>query len=146
RGHALLQHPGHELETLRPKLALHVRHDRAANRSRRMRVLLRSLAAALVLLALSTGDAASSISTFSNSTPIAISGNGASSGTQVFVQGFSGPPTSIVVSISRLTHPQVGNLDLVLVGPTGAAFVLQGACGGSSSATNVSLTFSDAAA
>jgi hypothetical protein len=99
------------------------------------------LVAVLILLAALTAKA--SATTFSNATPIAIAGTTSSSGSQIQVQGFAGAPTSIVVGVSRLTHSHAANLSLVLVGPTGAALVLEGACGGTTSISSASLQFSD---
>jgi hypothetical protein len=96
-----------------------------------------------VLLAALTGQARSA-TTFTNSAPIAISDPNSSQGSQIAVSGFGGPPTSITVEVFGLSHNHVVNLGLVLVGPTGAAYVLEGACG-SSLVSNISIFFSDTA-
>ena len=104
----------------------------------------RILCLALALLAALAGRASATTS-FGNTTRIAIAGVG-SNGSDIFVSGLGTSLLHVSVTVSQLTHSQVANLGLVLVGPTGAALVLEGGCGGTSSVSNISLLFSDSAA
>ena len=87
--------------------------------------------------------------TFTNSSAIAIPAPGSSNGSVIAVSGLGNSITflsGVAVTVSDFSETDVGDVGLVLVGPTGAALALEGDCGGSTFATAVSLTFSDAAA
>ena len=73
---------------------------------------------------------------------------GSSSGTSISVSGLGGITQSVTVEISGLSYAQGENSSqgLVLVGPTGAALVLQGGCGIGSTVTDINIAYSDAAA
>jgi hypothetical protein len=105
---------------------------------------LRILCLALALPAALAGGASASTS-FGNTTPIVVAGAGSPNGSDIFVSGLGTSLIHVSVGVSQLTHSRVANLGLVLVGPSGAALVLEGGCGGSSSVSNISLVFSDSA-
>jgi subtilisin-like proprotein convertase family protein len=58
----------------------------------------------------------------------------------------SGQPTvtKITVSLSNYSHTYPDDVDILVVGPTGAKCLLMADCGGSDSTNNVNLTFDDA--
>jgi subtilisin-like proprotein convertase family protein len=88
--------------------------------------------------------------TFSNTNPIAIPGTGTSGPTdpypsQISVSG-SGIITSLTVSLFGLSHTYPDDIDILLVGPTGANVLLMSDAGGRRDVVGVDLTFDDAAA
>jgi len=103
----------------------------------------RVLCVAFGVIAALAGEAFST--TFTNSTPIAIPGPGSSDGSEISVSGLGNSITSVSVSVSNFSDTHVGDVGLVLVGPTGTALALQGDCGGSTSAMGISLAFADGA-
>jgi|GEM_PF-1292574 len=64
---------------------------------------------------------------------------------QIFVSGLTGTISKVSVTLSNLIHPNPDDFKLLLVGPTGAKFVLLGNVGGSSAIGGVTLTLDDAA-
>jgi hypothetical protein len=64
----------------------------------------------------------------------------------ITVGGLGGTISKVTVSINGLTTATPDDLDLMLVGPTGQAFMFMGDAGGSNALSNVNLTFDDAAA
>ena len=100
----------------------------------------------------STADAATI--TFSNATAITIPAGapGTTSGpaspypSEIVVSGFTGDLTDLTLTVSGLTHTFPDDLDLLLVGPNGAALVFMSDAGGTGNLADLTLTFSDAAA
>lgn len=64
---------------------------------------------------------------------------------QIFVSGLTGTISKVSVTLSNITHTNPDDLKLLLVGPTGAKFVLLGNVGGSSAIGGATLTLDDAA-
>ncbi len=62
------------------------------------------------------------------------------------VSGLSGVITSVTVTLNNLSHTAPDDVDVLLVGPTGADVILMADAGGTPDAVNVTLTFDDAAA
>jgi hypothetical protein len=81
-------------------------------------------------------------------TNVIINDNGPASPypTTVVVSGLTGQViTDLNVTIKNLSHTQVQDVDILLVAPDGTNIVLMSDNGGTSAATNVTLTFDDAA-
>ena len=103
----------------------------------------RLLSVGFWVIAAIAGEAFSA--TFTNPTASAIPGPGSSSGTSIPVSGLGNSVSSITVEIVSFSDTQEDDVGLVLVGPSGAALVLQGDCGsGPATALNI-ITYSDAA-
>lgn len=91
---------------------------------------------------------------FSNTTPITIPGGApeTSSGpaapypSNITVSGVSGTVTKATVTLTNLNHGYPNDIDILLVGPTGASVILMSDTGGNLDLVNVNLTFDDAAA
>ncbi|MCW9683235.1 hypothetical protein FJR41_020980, partial [Dolichospermum planctonicum UHCC 0167] len=83
------------------------------------------------------------ISTFSNTTFISIPDNGASDPypSIINVSGLSGSLTKLTVTLTNLNHTCSGEIDVLLVSPTGAKSILMSDVGGDTGLTNVTLTF-----
>jgi subtilisin-like proprotein convertase family protein len=64
----------------------------------------------------------------------------------ITVSGLTGGLAGVTVTLSNVTHAFVGDMDILLVAPTGQKFILVSDAGGGFSNFNVSVTFSDAAA
>jgi subtilisin-like proprotein convertase family protein len=88
---------------------------------------------------------------FSNPSAITIPSAG-TSGTaspypsNITVAGLSFTVSKVTVTLTNFSHMAPGDVDILLVGPTGANAIIMSDVGGVSSATNVTLTFDDAAA
>lgn len=91
-----------------------------------------------------TALAHSATITYSNSEPIAIPTMGPAAPSSINVVQ-SGPIQSVTVELSGLTHTFPDDLDILLVGPTGASVLLMSDTGGNLDLLNVSLVFSSAA-
>jgi large repetitive protein len=104
----------------------------------------RVLSVAVIVIAALAGDAFAT-TTFVNTTSIAIPAPGISNGTSISVIGIGNSITSVSVDLKFFSDTDVGDLGLVLVGPTGAALSLMGNCGGSGEVSDLELTISDAA-
>jgi len=83
--------------------------------------------------------------TFSNSAPIIIrsSGAGGSNPSRIVVSGVGTSLTGLSVTLHAVGHTFPDDVDVALVGPTGAAVVLQSDCGGSAAIGKVTYSFSD---
>ncbi len=101
--------------------------------------------AGVVSLAVCASASAAPIATFSNQQPIAIPvfGNASPYGSPIVVSGLAGSTTSVNVTVRGQSHARVNDIGIVLVGPTGAALLLQDAAGGSSGLSDVTTIFSD---
>jgi hypothetical protein len=64
----------------------------------------------------------------------------------VTVAGVTGTITNVAADIFNLSHTFPGDIQILLVGPTGANVVLMANCCNDSDAVDVDLTFDDAAA
>lgn len=92
--------------------------------------------------------------TFSNSTTITINdspapgvvGTASPYPSPVTVSGVTGTVTKVKAAVFQLSHQLTDDIDMVLVGPTGAKVMLMSDAGGDAPATNVNITFDDAAA
>ena len=92
--------------------------------------------------------------TLTNPAPIVIPGPGSSNGSasvypsviSVGGLGLINSLNSISVEINEFSNTDPSNVRLALVGPTGAALVIQGDSLGSTGATNLHIAYSDAAA
>jgi subtilisin-like proprotein convertase family protein len=82
-------------------------------------------------------------STFSNNTFIFIPNNGASNPypSIINVSGTSGNLTKLTVTLTNLNHTWAGDIDVLLVSPTGANSILMSDVGSSNDLINVTLTF-----
>ncbi len=64
----------------------------------------------------------------------------------IAVSGIGGAVANLSVTLTNVAHTSPDDIDLLLVGPAGQKMVLMSDAGGSTAITNVTLTFSDAAA
>jgi hypothetical protein len=105
----------------------------------------RSLIAACVLL---TGTLRADVMSFANSTNITIrDGNSASLyPSSITVSGLSGTISKVTVQLKNLSHSQPSDIDMLLVGPTGAKLVLFSDVGGNNSIGVANVLLDDAAA
>ncbi|WP_110543398.1 S8 family serine peptidase, partial [Microcystis aeruginosa] len=80
---------------------------------------------------------------FSNPNPITIPDGGTSSPypSTINVSGLSGNINSLKVTLTNLSHTWPDDIDVLLVGPTGAKALLMSDVGGSDGVSNVTLTF-----
>jgi subtilisin-like proprotein convertase family protein len=84
--------------------------------------------------------------TFSTTTPGGIPGVSSPYPSTINVSGLSGTITALTVTLSGINHDRPDDIQVLLVGPTGAKYVLMADVGGTSvGAVGVNLTFSDAA-
>jgi subtilisin-like proprotein convertase family protein len=92
--------------------------------------------------------------TFSNSAAIVIpaSGTGAATGAPatpypptITIAGFTGTVARVTVKLKQISHAFPGDIDVLLVGPTGAKFVLMSDALGTSDLTGQTYTFDDRA-
>jgi hypothetical protein len=88
--------------------------------------------------------------TFNNPTAVTIPDSGAASlyPASIVAFGMSGTipnaPGSVKIRINGFSHANPDDVDMVLVGPTGAALLLQSDLGGDANAQNITYTISDA--
>jgi len=109
-----------------------------------------------VTFTITLGAGVSSVSTFSNATPIIIPNppsTGASTGapaapypSNINVAGLTGTVSKVTVTLSNLSHTFPDDIDVLLVGPLGQKLLLMSDVGGSVDLVNVTLTLDDAAA
>ena len=64
----------------------------------------------------------------------------------ISVSGMTGTTTKVTVALNNLSHARANDIDMLLVSPTGAKFVMMSDSGGSLAASNVTLTLDDSAA
>ncbi|MBI5495454.1 MAG: tandem-95 repeat protein [Deltaproteobacteria bacterium] len=95
-----------------------------------------------VLLCASVTAHAQFRQTFTNSTPITIPVIGSAPTSSIVVTGFNSPVADVTVTLTGLTHPNTGDLDIVLLGPGGATVELMSDMG-TGAANNLNLTFED---
>jgi VCBS repeat-containing protein len=81
---------------------------------------------------------------FSTTSPIAITDGGQSAPSQIAVSGFTTEVADVDVTLTNLSHGQVNDVDVLLVGPGGQTALILSDVG--SSAPNVTLTLDDQAA
>lgn len=91
--------------------------------------------------------AAASGQTFSNLGIITINDNAAATPYPVAINVVGGPTSigSMTVTLTGLSQVFAGDVDIILVGPTGAATILMSDCGGNNTISGVNLTFRDLA-
>lgn len=65
---------------------------------------------------------------------------------RIFVSGLGGTISKVTVQIKSLNHQRPDDIDLLLVSPSGAKFILLSDAGGTTAASGANLTFDDAAA
>ena len=82
-------------------------------------------------------------SIFSNTNSISIPDRGASDPypSIINVSGINNNLTKLTVTLTNLNHTYAGQIDVLLVGPTGAKSILMSDVGGDTGLTNVTLTF-----
>ncbi len=118
-------------------------------RVRSSRPIVAALALLLTLLAvgLLPNRAAAAPSTFSNSAPIGIPlfGSATSYPATVSASGLSGGITALTVTLYGLDFNRPDDVDILLVGPTGAGLVIFSDVGGTTSVNNLTITLNDAA-
>lgn len=91
-------------------------------------------------------------STFCNPGPIAIPDGALTGGpatpypSNIFVSGLAGAVSKVTLTLNNLTETRPDDLDMLLVGPNGARFVVMSDVGGQTAIGNVTLTLDDAAA
>lgn len=104
----------------------------------------RFVLASLGLLAFSAIPLAGA-QTFSNPAPITINDNapGSPYPSNIVVSGLAGNVTNLTVDFFGLSHTYPDDIDILLVGPTGANVLLMSDTGGSLDINGVNLTFSD---
>ena len=85
---------------------------------------------------------------FLNATVITINDNASASPypATITVSGVSGPVNKLTVTLRNVSHTHPDDMDVLLVGPNGAAVMLMSDAGGSPALNNVTFTFDDAAA
>jgi hypothetical protein len=88
--------------------------------------------------------------TFSNSSPVTVPGAGTAGVANVYpatisVSGLAGTIFDVNVSLLGISHEFPRDIDVLLVGPTGASIALMTDVGGMSAVSNVNLVFDDAA-
>ena len=64
----------------------------------------------------------------------------------IFVSGLAGTISTVTLQLNNLSHPRSDDLDLLLVGPTGAQLIVMSDSGGLTAASNVNLNLADAGA
>lgn len=80
---------------------------------------------------------------FENAGVIALPDNATAVTSTNSVSGLNGRIAELQVTLFNLTHPNPEDLDVLLVGPTGAGIYLMSDAGGSGSVTNITLVFRD---
>ncbi len=106
----------------------------------------------ILLLILTAAAIAAPAQTFTNTTSIAVPSTGTTSGvaspysSNITVSGVVGTVNKVTVSLRNLSHTFPDDIDVLLVGPTGAKMLLMSDTGGSLDVNNVTLTFDDTAA
>ena len=65
---------------------------------------------------------------------------------RIFVSGLGGTISKLTVQIKSLNHQRPDDIDLLLVSPSGAKFILLSDAGGTTAVSGANLTFDDAAA
>jgi len=83
--------------------------------------------------------------TFTNSTAITITDHHASTpyGTAITVSGLTGTVSSVKVTINGFSHAFPEDVGMLLVGPTGAAYLLQDGAGSDPDMVNITYSFAD---
>ncbi len=86
--------------------------------------------------------------TFSNTTSITVPSSGAASPypSNITVAGLRGTVSKVTVTLRNITHTFPGDMDVLLVGPTGVKLVLMSDAIGSNDLTGATFTFDSAAA
>lgn len=99
-----------------------------------------------------TTNAPTTTTMFSNPASIAVpgSGSGASTGapanpypSNITVSGVSGTVVGVKVNLTGVSHTFISDMDVLLVGPSGANMILMSDVGGATGASNVNLKFAD---
>jgi subtilisin-like proprotein convertase family protein len=105
-----------------------------------------------LLLPTMTGPPTAHAASFVNSTSITIPATGTSGPASPYpstinVSGLTGVVTKVKVTLTGFTHASPDDVDILLVGPTGAnAIIMSDAGGPSPGVTNLTITLDDAAA
>jgi uncharacterized repeat protein (TIGR01451 family) len=81
-----------------------------------------------------------------NAISVPNSGAAATYPATIIVSNFAGGVRGLSVRLNNINHPNPDDLDILLVGPQGQSVLLMSDSGGSADLSNVTLTFSDAAA
>ncbi len=101
-----------------------------------------------VTYTMTVGGGSSGTTSYTNATSLTIPDSGAASvyPSSINVSGVAGAITKVTVTLNNLSHTFPDDLDILLVSPTGAKFVIMSDAGGSNGLSNVTLTLDDAAA
>jgi len=74
------------------------------------------------------------------------SGGGSPYPARIFVSGLAGTVSGVTLKLAGLTHPSPDDLDVLLVGPTGARLVPMSDVGGATAVSGITLALADSAA
>ena len=101
--------------------------------------------ASQILCAISGTDG---VLTFSNTTSTTVPSSGAASPypSNIAVAGVKGPVTKVTVTLRDMTHTYPGDMDVLLVGPTGVKLILMSDALGNNDLSTTTFTFDSAAA
>ena len=93
------------------------------------------------------GTIASTPSSFANPASIGIPSSGVAAPypSNIVVSGFAGTVSKVTVALTNLNHTFPDDVDVLLVGPTGAKMILMSDAGGGLDVLNVTLNFDDTA-
>jgi subtilisin-like proprotein convertase family protein len=105
---------------------------------------------AILALMLALGAAPAGAATFSNTGSIAIPATGTTGPANPYpsaiaVSGLTGAVTDVKATLTGLSHTWPGDIQVLLVGPSGQNVVLLSGVGGATDVVNANLTFEDAA-
>jgi len=100
-----------------------------------------------ICLALGAQSALAGLSQFCNASAITIPNSGAGTPypSPIVVSGLGPSITTFQVELNGITHTFPDDIDILLVGPTGASLILQSDVGGGTDVTGISLTYTDGA-
>jgi subtilisin-like proprotein convertase family protein len=106
------------------------------------------VAAGFAVMTLGLASPADAQTTFTNSTAISIPDNGTGTPypSTVNVSGLSGNVTGVSVTLNGVSHTFPDDVAIALVGPTGAALLLQDGAGAGPDLVNITYTLSDSGA
>lgn len=105
-------------------------------------------------IAIGTTNAPTTVTNFDNNTAqtLPATGTGATTGAPsslypapISVSGVTGTVIGVKVKLNGLTHTNPDDLDVLLVGPTGANVILMSDAGGTPDVANINITFADGA-
>ncbi|MDW8412241.1 MAG: S8 family serine peptidase [Acidobacteriota bacterium] len=100
-----------------------------------------------VTYTMTTGTLVTNTSTFSNTTTITIPSSGPATPypSNISVSGVTGTVTKVTVELRLFNHTFPDDVDVLLVGPTGARVIIMSDVGGSTDAVDLNITLDDSA-